>query len=307
MKLLLFIVGIGIAVIAVGLIISLNWAKSVQTTAVLYTPTTTPVGLTITLARSSTPIPIELNMKATNVAVHTRTSQLMALLNTMPTIVPPDAENVPVYPGAKNIKTSKVWDTEWSHTSFEVYADPDENVLAFGEFSVLGFYDKYLKERGWTFVGESKMGTFVGRSYEWTDATGAVPWDIGLNVSIDMWTIGPNKGKVGGDLSLHRTPNLKHVPLYPNAQQIDSKEGCAGNFCTLTATYITSATLEEVEAYYRKVLPQLGLSAPSGDIEAGFEARYWNGTPEQMFIYIMVVSAKQEADGKTKVYIQLKH
>gem|GEM_PF-3916235 len=47
-----------------------------------------------------------------------------------PTIPPPAAENVPIYPGAKNINNENVYATDWRRTRYETDATQEE-VIAF--------------------------------------------------------------------------------------------------------------------------------------------------------------------------------
>lgn len=229
---------------------------------------------------------------------------------TMPTIVPPDAEQLIMYPQTWDVSYDKIHEQDWRSLSFMTYA-PSQQVMA--------FYDEQLTKKGWVFEWENKPSQAtapdrvnIDRKYSWSDGAGILPWDLALFINFQ----GEPRG-LQVELSLFRVPNFDRIPLYPGAQKVQSvwvPSTRWKGFQEKHISYLTDATPKEVEMYYKALLPQCGWGGPSegfepgnnnDDISKGILFGWGTGGQHNLTSVGLAIVANQEPGGQTKVEMKL--
>jgi hypothetical protein len=179
-------------------------------------------------------------------------------------------------------------------------------LLSDPEDGVKPWYRDYLLRHGWTIDGVEYVN-----SYRWVDKDGPTPWGLSLRVETIEREVGGTEVK----LDIYRWPNVDKIPLYPGAQQVDVKsvphpKGDEGEMEVRVTTYVTEASPEELESYYRPILEEHTWQLDEkiqGPIDQapGTVYHHWYGTmggPEGANVYIL---AQPQADGPTKVEMRL--
>jgi hypothetical protein len=217
-----------------------------------------------------------------------------------PTLVPPDAENVPLYADARTINRNSLYPQDWRRIRYQTSATTRE---------LVDFYNEQLSSQGWVFTnGPVQRVSGQAFIYKWTDSREVVPWDLSLEVLIS----GAYQGKIRDvDLDLHRVPNLDRIPLYPHARKVEvqglpSKFG--ERFRAQLTTYVTDAAPEVVEAYYRMMLPQHGWSEPPKDDDIkskGLLFSWGTGGMHALKVFHLDIVASEEPEGGTRIQVKL--
>ncbi len=218
-----------------------------------------------------------------------------------------EEENIPIYPGALEVETGKIWENDWRRIGYTSHATVEEVGM---------FYIEQLQKRGWVLNYENrKIPGQLMLSYAWHDSEKLKPWDlevtititersetphgssdtIPLPVPIDSPWPSPTPNRVEEDtketnspgtyvdIGLSREPNFDRVPLYPGAEQIEMQGWCDDMGDTSLATsvrciiYSTKATRMQVEEYYKYNLAQHGWQFNKGrDSEQGSISFRWS-------------------------------
>jgi hypothetical protein len=217
---------------------------------------------------------------------------------------------------------------------------------------ITAFYADILPKRGW--LGHERTtceNCFPWSEYFWTDPEGIVPWHLYLSISVTAGSPDPEGKTVGGfpvydtiavTLLYGRYPDLANLPVYPDAQQVDTKSAETFDnpvfarlgikrpdyykdeqvMHTTTKTYLTGESPGKVEAYYKSVLnehgwafihtdPTLPLVKEPGDISSETGLYFQAGHPgtqpgaevASSVGYYLLINAKQEQGGLIRVQL----
>jgi hypothetical protein len=193
-----------------------------------------------------------------------------------------DLERVPIYPGARVVRTEISHDGAW-RTLDSTLAGTESNYYSLiyiadaSYWDVLAFHDTFLPAWDWTTLydyGDDKKLT-------WTDPNSTQPWHLALNVVVNglvdpMSTSTPRSAKdkeTQVQLILTRYPDTSvKLPVYPNSYDITGPtRGSArlvedGAVVTpITQTYRTRASFKEIEDYYNSTMVQYGWEYAEAD------------------------------------------
>jgi len=245
--------------------------------------------------------------------------QTRAAVTSFPTIVPPDAENVPLYPDGRKVDKNKVYDSDWRRTRYNTVASIDD---------VMGFYKAQLPKQGWVLEREQAyVGGFRGwLFYEWEDSAQVLPWNLELEIYIEQL----QNGELHVNQTLDRVPNLGRIPLYSDATQVQTRQVPSSwrrQYVERHIAYITNANPEDVVAYYRTVLPQCdwyewgetekgssdgdnhdsdGADVAANSVGAKDVCFRWAaGSVHKLKFVDLCLATQQEPDGRTAVRIKL--
>ncbi|MEO6458216.1 MAG: hypothetical protein ABIO92_08070 [Chloroflexia bacterium] len=240
---------------------------------------------------------------ATETSIAT-SSSTKEVVRSFPTPMPPEAEDVPLYPGAFSIDNSRVYEQDWRRTRYQVESNSHE---------VVAFYKKQLPNQGWVLDREYWSGFRASLSYKWDGSTSAVPWDSELHLDIDQSNV-----HVYVNMSLERVPNLDRIPLYQDAQQVEVKEvpskEWGSRFIEQHTSYITDVKPEEVKAFYKAMLQPYGWSSSDGgsedgdnndNIYKGIKFGWRTGDIHHMRYIGLDITANEVPGGRTNVKMKL--
>ncbi|HYP42090.1 MAG TPA: hypothetical protein VEX13_17170 [Chloroflexia bacterium] len=212
-------------------------------------------------------------------------------------------EDIPLYSGATNVDTEKVWRSEWSHTSYEVTA-PREEVIA--------FYKTILPKKGWTITGEANDPTLndAGLGCRWVDDTGVLPYHREMTIDVTGGVEGEFVGRTFVDISLKRVPDYEKVPVYPGAQSVETNKeaiSAGSDDANYVTRFVTHAKPEEIGAYYKQALQQQGyqFDQDSLDIPKGYSFRFEDGGPHGRRVIVVNVVTEFQGDNQTRVTIEV--
>jgi hypothetical protein len=181
----------------------------------------------------------------------------------------PDGQYLPLYPEAI-IKRIDAEGVTGRVVNYVAQAD---------EYTLKAYYVTVLPKYGWTF-----LNSFLGniQEYEWTDPKGVMPWHLRLSLLAVTGNAGRGKSEV--QFIYSRYPDANKTPLYPDAQDVTVNNAGQGGppfpaSCSDTVTnttYHTTASLTEVEAYYKLTLAPYGweLTQGSGSIDSAKGLRF---------------------------------
>lgn len=220
----------------------------------------------------------------------------------LPTITAPDAEHVPMFPGAYDIKAKEVKTIALgTETTYWVEASGDD---------LMNFYDSFLTQHDWVLVQKIKQGDNMptdGRKYSWTDSKGVLPYDLDLLITPTDFLYGPYKGKLYVLVYEARVPNVERLPLYPGAQDVTSSDDICGSFACRTITYTTEARPYEVETYYNAIMPQLNTGSLGGSITNGMRFFRATGLVEHVKLFDLTITASDLKNDKFKIVLKVKY
>ena len=152
---------------------------------------------------------------------------------------------------------------------------------------VLKFYSDNLFQNQWVLDPSKKVGIStesVSRSdafsqteaYVWRDKTNRVPWTLALTLSVQETALtSPKRSKV--IVVLNRIPSLTNLPPYPDAEQVlyvTKPPTTQQEIGDRRTTYVTSASPEQVLAFYQNVLPQCGWQADPASVRSANVLHY---------------------------------
>lgn len=204
------------------------------------------------------------------------------------TIAPPNAETLPVYPGAVDVSHDKQHSEDWAALSFSADAPAAD---------VLKFYNDYLFQNRWSVDQSSKVAiatkpvnepvTFLQTdAYVWRDRGNSVPWTLALTLSVQEVGAAPaTKSNIA--MVLNRIPSLTNLPPYPDPEQVlyvTKPPTTYEEVGDRRTTYVTHATPEQVIAFYQGVLPQCGWQADPGSVTSANVLHYTWSMKELGFI-----------------------
>jgi hypothetical protein len=169
-----------------------------------------------------------------------------------------DLERIPVYPGS--VVTSDETTIRSSILTFMAPSDIRK---------VTEFYNAALSEKGWQLLSsESSLGGYfwTDRTYLWTEQDDS-PWHLRLKIRLD---IRPMEG-IEVHMLYSRSPDVeRNLPVLPDAQQIEQMES-EGSYDIakdlksakeprvvpahiITKSFLTRASVAEIEQYYKSVM-----------------------------------------------------
>lgn len=231
-----------------------------------------------------------------------RPSEPLAVRNHPDIIVAatPAAEDVPLYPSAKQVETEPRYKTADAHVvSFDASAGMGE---------VTQWYSETLRKSGWEILSECEDN--CGAEFVWSDPEGKAGWNLDLDVSLfpgKATATMQSTAQTHGVMWIRRTPISERVPAYPGAQATDpiiiDEYGTRWNL----NAYLTEANPLEVEAYYRAIMPQYGWiyqDPPGTDISQGVGFGWRDGSVENLRSSSVRILATKESDGRTKISIR---
>lgn len=213
--------------------------------------------------------------------------------------------DIPLYPGAELIGSSL-----------------RENEPGFGGFflksqaeisEVKAFYVQALSSaNGWKLIREEGDEYTLTLGFLWTNITGGPPARRILSLIIDNVT---KKGaEVEADFG--PWPDSNNVPHMPDAQHVENQwdrglsRGFQDDSLVKVTTFTTASTPTEVEAFYKKTMPEYGWGLAVYVPHPGIAFSYnkidpygVKGEAWEVWSYV-VISTKQMANGSTKVMIE---
>ncbi|HEX9990531.1 MAG TPA: hypothetical protein VGE45_18900 [Chloroflexia bacterium] len=239
-------------------------------------------------------------------ATYTSVTPIIKLLENTQETSPnvPKQEDVPLYPGAQAIEVGQVWPRELRHTSYVAYASSQD---------VLAFYHERLESDGWILLREITSTTPLFNHYYWTDPTKTAPWDLDLNLTI-KWDQDPDSNLPKSEqavvsLSLYRSPNLKRVPHFSDAQQVEVQEQIDGRKeLHSVTTYVTTAKPQEVKDFYSTTLINHGWWLLEGISSTSPDSLFFNwsyGNIHNSFVANLSIVTKLDSQGKTMVEVEV--
>jgi len=228
------------------------------------------------------------------------------------TIAPPNAETLPVYPGAVDVSHDRQHPENQAALSFSVDAPAAD---------VLKFYSDYLFQNHWSVDQSSKVAiapkpvnepvtSLQTDAYVWRDRANNVPWTLALTLSVQEVGAAPAT-KSNVVMVLNRIPSLTNLPTYPDAEQVlyvTKPPTTYEEVGDRRTTYVAHATPEQVTAFYHGVLPQCGWQADPGSVTSANVLHYAWSMKDLSFIapdplavsnYYLAVKAEAGADGNT--------
>jgi len=120
-----------------------------------------------------------------------------------------------------------------------------------------------LRATGW--ICGPDAGIHADHYCRWTGKEESLPWDLWLQQHVQL-----GGGGTSVQIAWGRVPNRWRFPVYPGAHitqygsihcidyippNVDPEEYCGGHYGT---AYVTSASPEQVQAFYRELLPLCG-------------------------------------------------
>lgn len=215
-----------------------------------------------------------------------------------PTVIPtPEAEVMPLYPGAKleqvdsshQVANAKV-------IQFEVAANP---------LDVMSFYKDILVKKGWVLRSEVSLRQL---GFTWADPAAILPWGLDIDMPITYSYNSERKAMTTwGTIYLRRVPDVHKIPFYPGGQQISvSKDHIEAGSNPDHKTYMVKATPPEIEAFYKNVLPQYGWILDEGtndNITQGITYKFRLGSVSDLRGAYVTVSTKADEGTQTRVDI----
>ncbi|HEX8231403.1 MAG TPA: hypothetical protein VF826_19150 [Chloroflexia bacterium] len=215
-----------------------------------------------------------------------------------PTNIPtPEAEVLPTYPGAQAKAVAPEHQVpNATVTAFEVYAEASD---------VIAFYKSGLIKKGWSVRSEVPMRQL---SMVWLDESGSLPWglDIDMPVSHEL-DEAQNKIVTSWHIFLRRVPMPENVPAYPGATPVDPDPAeTEGYPRVIHNAYATNDTLSEIEAYYKRVLPEYGWvrqKPEDANITEGLYYAFRLGSVYDVRTAYLSVRAKPLADGTIHINV----
>ena len=218
--------------------------------------------------------------------------------STQPTAIPtPEAEVLPIYPGAREEVVGPEHQlTQTTVTAFEVFAETQD---------VMDFYKSELDKKGWSVRVEAPPRQL---SMVWLDESGSLPWglyiDMPLSYEVDE---AQNKIVTSWHIFLRRVPMPENVPGYPGATPVAPDPAEAEGYPqVIHNAYVTNDTLSEIEAYYKRVLPEYGWvrqKPEATDITEGLYYDFRLGTVYDVRTAYLSVRAKPLADGTMHINV----
>jgi hypothetical protein len=205
--------------------------------------------------------------------------------------------NVPLYPAAEGMHELIEPSSTIRYVGY-VVSDSEEKVEP--------WYRDYLLGHGWTIYGLEYV-----HMYRWVDKDGPTPWGLSLTVG----TIELEVDETEVELQIYRWPNVDKLPLYPGAQQVEAKsvpppKGDEGEMEVRVTTYVTEATPDEVERYYKPVLQEHTWQPDekaqgSIDRAPGIVYHHWYGAMPSRDGANLYICAQPQGDGLTKVEMRV--
>lgn len=245
-----------------------------------------------------------------NGSITTASALQVPLGHQIPTVLP-DADYVPIYPGATVQKTT---DQSVARTRLILTAHDDIH-------KVEAFYEDALLKLGWVSVDTG------GRidMYTWTEPSGMLSWHLFLDVAMAP-TLDDKETSV--TLMFGRYPDLDNLPLYSGVQRVETShtekagDGRFGGYPTrvTTKTYETSATPDEVAEFYTNTLPLHGwlvidqpgvdgYTVQPSDINSEEGLHFLAAPPyrftETIMNYQLFITASAQKDGQSLVRLRL--
>lgn len=205
-------------------------------------------------------------------------------------------QRVPVYPNAKEIQTDMELPPAWSTLSF-VVADDYKDVFT--------YYKQVLLKQGWTLVYEHTY--YPGIIFLWQSKSGTADWNADLSVSTEPVSDTTERIKI-----LFRVwPDPKDVPLYPDASGVTvGYEQDQDGLLWQVTTYSSKVSPDEVENYYRSILPTTGwnTSSVSGSITSsrGLVFTYFGGPRAGLNLPggSVYIKAEIQTEGQTRIELR---
>jgi hypothetical protein len=189
--------------------------------------------------------------------------------------------------------------------------------------NVIAFYKDQLYKKGWVVEFEEYTDpTDTGILFKWQDPDGTLGYDLlcFLEIYDTRLANSDNKGPAYVSISLMRVPKLSKVPLYEGATHVQTKiedvpTALIGQTISQqTITYLTNATISQVQSFYEATLPEYGWSALEAALEPGTDkpipgSLAWNWTWGSIHDNAMGASVgvltEQNKDG-TKVELRIR-
>lgn len=213
--------------------------------------------------------------------------------------------DIPLYPGSE---------LTWS--------DPGKDNSGLGGFNlktkaqvaeVRAFYVQTLSASGWELVFEKGDEYEKNLNFVWINSASGPPTRRVLSLGID------NVTKQGAAIyaNFGPWPDTNNVPLMPDAKQVENlwdrglSRGFQDDRTVKVTTFVTASTPSEVEAFYKRTMPEYGwgLAAyvPRPGIAFNYSQLdpYGNGEAQgyEVWSYI-VIGSERTAGGTTKVTIE---
>jgi hypothetical protein len=171
---------------------------------------------------------------------------------------------------------------------------------------ILSYYKRTLASAGWLLQEEVGRENIRGLYFVWLNpstAPTAAPGRRYLHVSI-TGAVGEEEGFIR--INHERWPDPNGVQLLPDAQDVTVEWEQPPNDpdWERVTTFTTSATPDEVEAFYREILPKHGWVLTNWQPPEGTNFGYNRGGPETGTGSSVIVDARLLADGKTGVELR---
>lgn len=186
-------------------------------------------------------------------AVQTETAAFFAASTPFTTALP-DIRYIPVYTDSVVVGTkTRPYLSSYSSAQLTYYA-AQRNIS-----KVTEFYTIALSQNGWRRLFTKP--TFS--TYVWIDPSGLLPWHLLMDIRMEPTQVG------GTDVTLNyeRVPDVENnLPVYGDALEVEQKEstGFVDTFIgqqptrIVTKTFLSNASLKEIEKYYNSILPEYG-------------------------------------------------
>lgn len=213
--------------------------------------------------------------------------------------------DIPLYPGGEMIGSS----FSKNEPGVGGFALKTNAPLA----DVTAFYIQTLRAAGWELLYEKGDEDYRYMNFVWTNRANGPPARRILSLRID------NVTKKGSEViaDFGPWPDTNKVPLMPNAQQAQTlwdtglNRGFQDDRTVKVTTFVTASMPSEVEAFYKKAMPQYGwglaVYVPHPGIAFTYSVLdpYQGGEPPgyEVWSYI-VISSERTTGGTTKVTIE---
>jgi hypothetical protein len=215
-------------------------------------------------------------------------------------------EDLHLYPGASNVTREKVWIREHADLKYDVSATITD---------VLAFYTTKFLADGWTLARERNEMIPVTHHYYWTDRDHKIPWDLDMNVRVGSYDTVVNRDPglptTFVQISLYRAPVFDKIPLHPDATAVLTSTASYGSYGALrNASYITTASIDEVREFYKSDLAQQGWILLD-EVDAGsgkgkeFIFNWYLGSVHSSAWANLYVQATPLGDGTSQVTLRL--
>jgi hypothetical protein len=205
--------------------------------------------------------------------------------------------------------------SRWNKLTYQV----NEDVKA-----VTKFYESNLPKHGWIARAAGSNSANALSHYLWTDPQGQVAWHMQMYIVLQP----TDSNGTHVTLEVGRYPYTEsNLPVYRNTEQPqltvveEQNPKWKGIIRTITKTFVTTATEDEIANYYNTTLPDYGwmffrrgenpgpVSSQTGDIASGEGLYYASNRPDptsmSSFAIDLFITAHHVKNGQLEIQLKV--